>query len=377
MIKILILSDPNSPHTVKWVKSLANEGINVYLWGLTPVDHNLYKSNGNITFSSLEMRLSGDEISTSKISKLKYLKGIRQIKRIIKTWKPNLVHAHYATSYGLLAVLANFHPLIISVWGSDVFEFPKISYLHKSLFKYILSKPDALLSTSKVMASETSKYTSKKIEVTPFGIDLKLFKPVSTIGLFNDDDLVIGTVKNLEKIYGIDTLIKSSKLLKDKYQKAPLKLLIAGSGTQEINLKRLVKSLNLEKDTIFAGKIENTETPNYYSMMDVAVFLSSSESFGVSALEASACKIPVVAANVGGFTEIVENNVTGLLVEPGNPAEAARAIERILFEKDLAASFGESGRQKVIKNYDWKNNLNQMISIYNRFAADPKIIINA
>lgn len=369
MIKILILADPNSPHTVKWVTSLAKTDFEVYIFGLTSAKHNLFDSFKNITDYSLDIKLSNKEVEKSKFSKLRYLSSIRQLRRIIKTCKPDILHAHYATSYGLLAVLTNFHPCLISVWGSDVYDFPKASYLHKALFKFILNRADKLLSTSKVMAIETQKYASRHIEVTPFGIDLNLFHRIKVKRLFNNDDFVIGTIKNLERVYGIDVLIKAFKILKDKYREEHLKLLIVGSGTYEPDLKNLVKSLNLENYTVFTGRIKNNITPEYYSMMNVAVFLSIRESFGVSAVEAAACNVPVIVSDARGFTEIFENNVTGLIVKPGNAAEAAAAVEKILLNKKLAVSLGEAGRQKVIDNYDWKNNFEKILSIYKRIKG--------
>ena len=369
MIKILILADPNSPHTVKWVTSLAKTDFELCICGLTSAKHDLFDSFKNITDYSLDMKLSNKEVEKSKFSKLRYIKSIRQLRRVIKTCKPDILHAHYATSYGLLAVLMNFHPCVISVWGSDVYDFPKVSYLHKALFKFILNRADKLLSTSKVMAGETQKYTSRRIEVTPFGIDLNLFHRTEGKRLFNKDDFVIGTIKNLEKVYGIDVLIKAFKILKDKYSEKPLKLLIVGSGTYEPDLKNLVKSLNLGNDTVFTGRIENNITPIYYSMMNAAVFLSARESFGVSAIEAAACNVPVIVSEARGFTEVFENNVTGLIVKLDNAAEAAAAVEKILLNKELAVLLGEAGRRKVIDNYDWKNNFEKVLTIYKEISG--------
>ncbi len=374
MTKILILSDPNSPHTIKWVTSLANAGFNVYLCGLSGVSHKSFESYKNIIYSTLNININNKEVSLSTFSKLKYLRGIKQLKIIINKFKPDILHAHYASSYGFLAVLSKFQPLIISVWGSDVFEFPKVSFLHKALLKYILSKAKMIFSTSFVMARECSKYTLKEIIVTPFGIDINLFQPMEKRTEFSKDDFIIGTVKNLEKIYGIDTLINAFKILKDKYHELPLRLLIVGSGTYELDLKRLVKSLNLEKDTIFHGRIDNNVTPLYYNMMNVAVFLSRRESFGVSAIEAAACNIPVVVSNSSGFTEIFENEKTALIVIPDNPEKAAEAIEKILMNKTLSASLAFAGRQKVIENYNWHNNFNQIVLLYNRLTEKQKSI---
>lgn len=139
------------------------------------------------------------------------------MKKVITEFKPDILHAHYASSYGLLGALSGFHPYIISVCGSDVFDFPNTSFLHKIVLKYNLSVADKILSTSNVMAIETSKYTNKEIIVTPFGIDLDKFKPLSVKTIFNKENIVIGTITILEEKYGIEYLIRAFAIVKNKY----------------------------------------------------------------------------------------------------------------------------------------------------------------
>src|SRR5690606_14490213 len=113
----------------------------------------------------------------NQLSKLNYLKAYRQVKRIIREFKPDILHAHYASSYGLIGALSSFHPFVLSVWGADIYNFPHISPLHNAIIRYNIRKADMILSTSKIMKTETMKYTPKEIVVTPFGIDIEKFYP--------------------------------------------------------------------------------------------------------------------------------------------------------------------------------------------------------
>ncbi len=313
--------------------------------------------------------MSNDEIKDSTISKLRYLKGVSSLKKIINEWKPDIVHAHYASSYGLIGALLNFHPFVLSVWGTDVFEFPKKNFLSKLILKFVFQKADKLLSTSKCMADEVSKYTTKKINIIPFGVDVELFKKSGRRSLFDKNDIVIGTVKKLEKVYCIDKLIKAFSILISQHPELSLKLLIVGSGTMEKELKSLAKKMSLEKDIYFTGYIPNELTINYYSEMDAAVFLSTNESFGVSILEANACEVPVVATNVGGFKEIIIDQITGILVEPDDPAAAAIAIERIITNKELCLSLTNAARERICEKYEQSKSIARLISIYQELAA--------
>ena len=298
--------------------------------------------------------------------KLSYFKTLKKLKKTINEFKPDIVHAHYASSYGLLGALTKFHPYVLSVWGSDVFDFPKKSFVHKTIFKFNLKAADKILSTSHIMAVETKKYTSKEIEITPFGINTEVFKPIPVKSLFNQNDIVIGTIKTLEAKYGIAYLIKAFSIIKKKLPSLPLRLLIAGGGSLEQELKKLCKELNIINDTIFAGLISYNKIMDYYNMLDIYVALSinDSESFGVAILEASACEKPVVVSNIGGLPEVVENNITGFIVQPENENEAADAIIKLIQDETLRNFFGKQGREKVKKHFEWNENENQMINIY-------------
>lgn len=363
-MKLLLLSDPNSPHTIKWAKSLAQNGIDIVIFGLGDLMVRDYDGFANIKVQTLNMVIS--QFDNVWLSKLKYLKALPVVKNLILDFKPDIVHAHYATSYGLLGALSGFHPFIVSVWGSDVFTFPLKSPIHKMMLKYNLQKADKILSTSHVMAKETNLYTDKEIEVTPFGIDMEQFKPMDIESLFDKNDIVIGTVKTLEEKYGIEYLIRAFKIVSDKYQKLPLKLLIVGGGSLESSLKSLVKELKIEDKTVFTGKVPFTDVPKYHNMLSVSVSVSvsNSESFGVAIIEASSCGKPVVVSNVGGLPEVVEDGVSGFVVPPRDPKATAEAIEKFVLDESLREQIGQNGRERVKRLYNWDDNVKQMIRIY-------------
>lgn len=362
-LKLLILSDAGSIHTYRWVKSLSESGVDIILFSLSGCSEFKYEELVNVKFFSCNLKV---EKYGNSIFKLKYLSALGKLIKINREYSPDIVHAHYASSYGLLGSLLNFHPFYISVWGSDIFDFPKKTFLHKRLLTYALRKADLILSTSVIMKNETQKYTSNEINVVPFGIDTNLFRPKQVKSLFNPDDLVIGTIKSLEQIYGIEYLIRAFSKLKNKYPGEKLKLLIAGEGSQRDYLESLSITLGLRYDTVFTGNVKEDKVIEYFNMMHIAVFPSQQESFGVAALEASACGLPVIASNTGGLPEIIDNNCTGILVEQGNVDSIEIAIERLFLNKDERTMMGINGRNFVIKNYEWANNVKMMIALYEK-----------
>ncbi|MBD3789212.1 MAG: glycosyltransferase [Campylobacterales bacterium] len=360
-MKILLLADPNSVHTIKWAISLAQEGMEVAIFGLGDLNARDYDGLEHIKIQTLERTIDRDQ---GAIGKLKYLKALPMVKKMIREFQPDIVHAHFASSYGLIGALCGFSPLIVSVWGSDVFSFPSKSWLHKLILEYNLKRADRILSTSWAMAEETKHYTDKEIGVIPFGIDTQRFRPMQVEGLFDKDDLVIGTIKSLEEVYGIEYLIKAFKIVYDKYPQLPLRLLIVGGGSLEGELKKLAKDLGIADQTLFTGKVPYEEVPRYHNMLSIFVSVSNSESFGVAVIEASSCERPVIVSNVGGLPEVVEEGVSGLVVPPRDPIKTAKAIERVVMDETLRKEMGKRGRQRVQKFYQWEDNVNQMIDLY-------------
>lgn len=364
-MKILLLSDPGSPHTIKWAKALAARGINIFILGLSAYDKDIYSGYSGIHIHSSFIEKDMFKKKGGDFSKSIYLKVLPELKKIIEEFSPDIIHAHYATSYGLLGVLSGFHPLIISLWGSDIYDFPNRSFFHRFILKRNLSKADKVLSTSCTMANEAKKYYSEEIEVIPFGIDMDLFKPAKNKFMFKENEIVVGTIKTLEAKYGIDTLIKAFKLLVDKYPLLPLKLLIVGGGTMDKELNNILQELKLTEKSILTGYVMPDKIPALQNELDIyAALTNTKESFGVSVLEASACEKPVVVSNMGGLPEVVENRITGIIVPPDNAAAAADAIERLILDPALREKLGKNGRERVKKLYNWNDNVEQMINCY-------------
>src|ERR1019366_4568223 len=126
---------------------------------------------------------------------------------------------------------------------------------------------------------------------------------------------------------------------------------------------------------------QNTEYEKYISLLtnfDIFAILSiiDSETFGVAAVEASACEIPIVATSVGGLPEVIESEKTGILVPPKNVEETSKAVERLIIDKELRILMGKNGRKRVEENYNWKNNIIQMLDLYEKLLNKKNITKN-
>lgn len=365
-MRILLLANLKSIHTKRWANSLIEKRVDVSIFDFFNNEYTASEYNKGIKIFTFNIDNRFSDRKEGGFLKITYLKSIFYLKKVIKDLKPDIIHSHYASSYGLIGAFCKVSPFIVSVWGSDIFSFPRKSIFHKVVIKFVLKQADIILSTSNTMAIEIKKYVNKDIKITPFGVNLHKFRPIIiNNNIFNNNDIVIGTVKTLSYNYGIEYLIRAFNILYNKYPELPLKLLIVGEGPLRKQLENLVKELNIENKTVFAGKVDHKDIPLYFNMLSIPVFLSHNESFGVSVIEASACAKPVVVSDVGGMPEVVEKGVTGMIVPPMNPEKAAEAIEKFVLNKKLRNKIGKAGRERVKKMYNWDDCVDKMVDIYN------------
>ncbi len=362
-MKIMILADASSPHTIRWANALSELHINVLVVSLTPFYNDNYNQNIQLHSLSKDIKLSQNKGISEKIS---YFKLLKPVKKLIKSFKPDILHAYYASSYGFIGALSRFKPFVISVWGSDVFEFPKLGFLQKKILKYNLKAANTIFATSEALAAETKLYTNTSIHILPFGINLEKFFPVDQ----NYEFFTIGTVKGMRDIYGITDLIKSFALAQNLAPEIPWKLLLVGDGPNIDEYKNLVKSLNIDDKTQFTGYVNHNETPYYYNQMNVFVALSRSESFGVAVLEAQACGVPVIVSNVGGLPEVVDDQNTGFIIDRNNHQKAAQLFVKLATDKLIYTSLSQKAVEFVKLYYDWKDSVQQQYNFYKELITN-------
>jgi glycosyltransferase involved in cell wall biosynthesis len=356
------MSDANSIHTIKWVESLIIYGNEVALFSFfMPKEEILEKYEIlNVSVISPNLKSKIKKIRQPNISKIRYLGSLRLLKQKIKNFKPDIVHAHYASSYGLLALLTGFKPFILSVWGSDIYYFPQRNFLNKIVMKKLIKSPATVCSTSKAMKNIIEKeFYRKDVHIVPFGIDVDLFSPNKSI----KEKFVVGTIKSIEDYNGIDCLIDSAKIVIQDYKK-DIHFIIVGKGGLKKKMEEKVKKLNLENNIEFVGFIAHENVIKYYNMLSIFIAVSRRESFGVSILEAASLEIPSITSNIGGLTEVNLHNETGIVIEPDNPSKLAQSIIKLYKDNELRIRLGVNARKMVLKEFDWNESVNKMLKIY-------------
>jgi glycosyltransferase involved in cell wall biosynthesis len=209
---------------------------------------------------------------------------------------------------------------------------------------------------------------SEKIEIIPNGINLNFFNPndISTVDVrqkYNvEDKKVILFAGRLTGQKGVPYLLRAVQTVIKTIPNVVL--LIAGDGPEIQLFRRLTLALGLRQNVVFLGKIKHEEMPELYSIANVFVLPSLSESFPNSMLEAMAMRNPMVITRVGVVPEILENYRTAILVEPADSSELANAIVELLTDTALAEKLGSRARDLVCKKFTWEPVVEQTLNLY-------------
>jgi L-malate glycosyltransferase len=361
-MKIVVLSSGDT-FTMRFTNSYVQLGYDVHLVVLEPINEDF---NPSVKVYVLPFNRPWGAIL-----------NLLHMRRLLKRINPDIFHVHEASTNGLLGRLCNFHPNMLSVYGSDVFDVPKISQFMRHIIRSNLRHYDWVGSTSVMMSLQVRKIYPqiKNLSVTPFGIDTFQYRPSEK----NDDstDIIIGTVKRMESKYGIDLLINAFSRTRDIINRTDpqlskqLKLLIIGNGSELEKYKDLASDLGLVQVSEFTGAVQNKAIPAYLNKMDIFVALSrlESESFGVAIVEASSCSVPVVCANVGGLPEVVDDGISGFLVDKENFVDASEKLIHLIYNKDLRKKMGVAGRNLVKEKYEWDDCVQKITQIHDKLVG--------
>ncbi len=225
---------------------------------------------------------------------------------------------------------------------------------------------------------------SSRIRIVPPGVDLSRFHPIeqsyakSVVGIPPSHRMILFAGR-IERLKGIDTLLKAMALLKakrDDWDWDNLCVAIIGgdpsaAGQREneemARLHELRNELGLGELVIFLGARDQDVLQYYYAAAEMLVMPSHYESFGMVALEAMACGTPVIASDVGGLSVLVQHNKTGLRVKVNDPAELARAIEKLMDDDVRRRRMGHAA-SCYAEAYAWPKVVDKLLGVYRELA---------
>ncbi len=290
------------------------------------------------------------------------------LSRLIRSRNPHVAHVHlyHASRYGGLAAFLGGVPRIVRTKHNvkEPGRKPgKRDRLWEALLPWVLTRTVAV---SRAVAAQIGS-----THVIYNGVDTDFFRPeeidpgrrAAALAEFKiHGSPVLGIVGRLTRQKGHEVLLRAVADVAEEWPQ--MMLLIAGDGEERAHLERLADSLGLRKRVHFLGAMSNVR--EFLSVLDVFVHPSHWEGLGIAVLEAMAMALPVVATNIEGLAEIIDNDKDGLLVSPNDPGAVARAIKALLRDREMGLRLGRAARERVADAFS----LHAMIRNYERMYLE-------
>lgn len=354
MIKICLLADSASIHTVRWCRYF-NEGnfrVEVISFKNAPIEgikvH--YVDAGNIDAAGGNWKVL-----------LKY----KKVKKLLKEIKPDVLHAHYATSYGIVGALTGFKPFVVTALGSDVLVSARQSKLYKRLVRYVMKKASHITAMAPHMqkAIEDLGIPASKISVVMFGIDPQVFN--RTGRKTEPGKFLIASTRNFEPIYNHQLFFDALKLVKDKID--GLEVVMVGEGSQRAFFENYVKENNLSSFVTFKGRIPQPQIADILRQSHLFVTLAFSDGNCISLNEAMACGAFSIAGSIPATQQWIVEGKNGFLVPVDSAGQLAEKILEVHrhFDELIGPATALNDRL-VAEKALWQVNMQQMEKIYTR-----------
>jgi N-acetyl-alpha-D-glucosaminyl L-malate synthase BshA len=284
----------------------------------------------------------------------------------------DLLHVHYAVPHALAAYLARqvlgaaAPKVLVTLHGTDVTRIgadPKFS----ALTRFAVLAGDGITAPSRWLAEEAFRQLGlpheRDIEVIPNFVDTQRFCPARHE--IAPAERVLVHVSNFRPLKRVDDVVRVFARVRGE---VPARLHLVGDGPERPRVEALVHFLDLASDVTFFG--ERADVVKILQGSDVFLLPSETESFGLGALEAMACGVPVVASNVGGLPEVVWDGESGFLAPVGNVEEMAKHVRCLLTDVDLHARMSRAARSRAEAHFQLEPAVDRYQAAYRRIVGD-------
>ncbi|NEU31182.1 N-acetyl-alpha-D-glucosaminyl L-malate synthase BshA [bacterium LRH843] len=294
---------------------------------------------------------------------------------VAKSKKLDLIHVHYAVPHAICAILAkqmlnNDIKIMTTLHGTDITILGEDPLL-QDIIRFGIEQSDLVTAVSNNLVAQTRALvpTEKEIETVYNFIDERVYTRLKVDELkahyeIEDDERVIIHISNFRPVKRVPDVIRSfANIVKE----VKAKLLLIGNGPELQVARQLVKEYQLEDKVRFLGNQKHVA--ELLSLSDLLLLVSEKESFGLVALEAMACGVPVVGTNTGGIPEVVIDGETGYLCEVGDIERISRRALDLLLDQKLYESFSRNGIERVNKVFHSQIIVEEYESLYRKMLA--------
>jgi glycosyltransferase involved in cell wall biosynthesis len=307
-VRILFLSEAISPHIARWQKEFTELGWETLIASCDYTDG-----------------FSGHRLSPKAASgPLRYLSIVDQVEKLASDFQPHVINAHFLPTYGLTATMANIHPLVLTLWGSDILVSAQNGFLRRWRSRLVLRRSDLIVADAQC-ALDVAKSIApiKRQLVVSFGVSRVWYESGLVRELKETDPLQILSCRKFEPLYNVQTLVKAARFLRD--DGFNFHLTLVGSGSLESDLRALADSQGVTEQITFTGALGNEQLFNAYRRSDIYVSTALSDTTSVSLLEAMSQKLYPVVTDIPGNREWLTSD--RYVFKPGDAVDLAQKIK--------------------------------------------------
>jgi glycosyltransferase involved in cell wall biosynthesis len=343
--KICFLAAASSIHTKQWAEYFIKRGDDVHILTFHPADMSFGKIYNLRSYFMKPRPLGGN---------WQYLSSLREVRYLLRKIKPDLVNAHYLTSYGLLAALSGLHPLVITVHGSDIKITPHKNFIYRHLAKFALRQADLIFSVAEHISKDIYGYgiDRQKVVTIQYGICPHLFNLKSR----HSSSYELVTTRRLEPVSNYKTILDCMAII--KLRRPQTKLLIIGDGTLKNQLFAYAMSLDLQNNVVFLGEVSQEEIARGLKGARIYISVSHSDGTPLSVFEAMACGTVPIVSDIPANREWISEGENGFYVDKNSPQDIAKKILDVLsMDNEVFDKIAHKNSELISRRMLYSNNM--------------------
>ncbi len=347
MTRLCLLGAATSIHLRRWATEMAARGFEVSV--ITAAPHDI---PGLQPIVLPPVRRAAD-----------WFARVPEVRRHLERLAPDLVHAHYITSYGMLGACGGQRPLVLSAWGSDILVSPRESRVVHAITGAVLRRAALITADSDDVIDAIAAYgpRGRIVEVLP-GADMRHFHPRPAPE--RNAGFHVASLRTWEPNYRIALIVRAFARLRAG---GPAMLHLFGGGADEAALRALVDELGVAADVVWHGWLAPAELAARLAACQVSVSVPASDATSVSLLESMACGLPVVVSDLPANRQWVSAE-GGLFVGGGDAAELAVALQALRADPARCASLGAHNHALVLARGSTAAQMDRIATLYRALA---------
>jgi glycosyltransferase involved in cell wall biosynthesis len=365
-LRLCFIADSRSLHTARWIRFFSERGHTVALVSSHPPLYGLQVDS----YYPLSTR--------SRAPATRIVKNVLEVRKAIRDFKPDVLHAHYINESGWLGGLSGFHPFVLTAWGSDIYQAPFQSRLARVLSPWAVRTADFVTADShdQVERLRTMGASVESSAMVTWGVDLAEFTG-RTGSVWREKHgidhrrFVVLSPREWIPNSNIEAVVRAFALARQGHPEMLLALKVFRRGTpaeMQAKVAALIQSLGIGDSTLVIDEEPEEILPEMYAAAGVTVSVCFSDGTPVSVLEAMASESAPIVSRLPSLGEWIEEGRSGFLVPPADCELLARRIGQLADNESLRRGIGQSARVVIAAKGDREVNLGRVEQEYRRLA---------